>query len=357
MGTQKRYRDNKERNLIIIERHQSDNVELPTYKTFYASIKIPGAKKTKLKKVGSSYENKSIAIMRDRVLSEIKDSLENGTSEIVIDKFFYDFYKPSLIHNGRKTIKDIEDNYVNNIQSEFGHLKMRKLKSDIIYKWFMTISERSEGTANHCLTIIKAMYNLAIKINQAKNNPADKISKNHIAKRKRYFTDDETALFHNGLKTIADASPYGSAFIYLAYLTGARKGELAKATWDDLQGNKIVLKEHKTDDKTDEPRVIYLSNEALDVINNIPRTNKTILKIKCPDRQWKKLMKITGIKDFRFHDLRHNFGTQAMNNGIGMIRVGTLMGHTSVKAMEIYQVAKPETLQSDIKQIGGFLAN
>lgn len=349
--------DKKERNLLVIERHEKDDPSLPTYKTYYAQIKTDDKKNPRLKKIASSYENISIATIREMVADEIQQYNKNGFSSYTLEKYFYEFYKPTLLNKGRKTIKDIEDNFLRDIKPEFGHLIITSIKSDDLYKWFLNLSQRSKGTANHCLTTIKAMYNQAIIINQAKYNPADKISKNYIPSRKRYFTDSERDIFLKELKAIGQDSPYGSAFIYLAYLSGARKGELAKATWDDLIGNTIVLKEHKTDDKTDEPRVIYLNDEAMDLINRLPKDTKTILKIKDPVRQWRKIMKRTGIKNFRFHDLRHNFGTQGMNMGIEMLRVGTLMGHTSIKAMQIYQTVKPEIMQKDIKEIGNYLTN
>lgn len=354
---QKRYTDSKERNLVIIERHEKDNPDLPTYKTYYATIKVAGKRNPKLKKVANCFDNLSIATIREKVRTEINDYLENGMSEITLDGFWKTFYKPSLVNKKCKTLDEMERLYNGHIKNEFGFMVMRKIKSDTIYSWFLDTSNQSKATANHCLTIMKAMFNQAITINQVKINPADKISKNHIPSRKRYFSDEERNLFLKELKNIGEESPYGSAFIYLAYLTGARKGELAKATWDDLHGNTIVLSEHKTDDKTDEPRVIYLCEEAMTLINRLPRNTETILNIKSPDRQWKKLIKRTGIKNFRFHDLRHNFGSQSMNMNIGMIRVGKLMGHSSIKAMQIYQTAKPETLQNDIKQIGQYLIN
>ena len=58
----------------------------------------------------------------------------------------------------------------------------------------------------------------------------------------------------------------------------------------------------------------------MELIRRLPRDKDTILGIKNPDRQWKKLIKRSGIKNFRFHDLRHNFGSQSMNMGISMIR-------------------------------------
>ena len=353
----KRTVDHKERNLIIIERNIKDNPNLPTYKTFYAGIRIDGKKNPKLKKIGSCREGLSIAVMRDRVREEIKNFHKLGDSSLTIDNFFYEFYKPSLENNNRKTINEIESLYIRNIKNNFGDQLMIKVQADIIYKWFLDLSSYSKGTANHSLSILKAMYNLAIKFNQAKINPADKITKNKIASRRRYFTEEERKIFLSELRKLGKESPYGSAFIYLAYLTGARKGELAKAKWEDLKGNTIILKEHKTDDKTDNPRIIYLNEEAMELIRRLPRDKDTILGIKNPDRQWKKLIKRSGIKNFRFHDLRHNFGSQSMNMGISMIRVGELMGHTSIKAMQIYQTPKPETLNQDIEKIGNYLIN
>ncbi len=353
----KRTVDHKERNLIIIERNIKDNPNLPTYKTFYAGIRIDGKKNPKLKKIGSCREGLSIAVMRERVREEIKSFHKLGDSSLTIDNFFYEFYKPSLENNNRKTISEIESLYIRNIKNNFGDQLMIKVQADIIYKWFLDLSSHSKGTANHSLSILKAMYNLAIKFNQAKINPADKITKNKIASRRRYFTEEERKIFLSELRKLGKESPYGSAFIYLAYLTGARKGELAKAKWEDLKGNTIILKEHKTDDKTDNPRIIYLNEEAMELIRRLPRDKDTILGIKNPDRQWKKLINRSGIKNFRFHDLRHNFGSQSMNMGISMIRVGELMGHTSIKAMQIYQTPKPETLNQDIEKIGNYLIN
>ena len=65
----------------------------------------------------------------------------------------------------------------------------------------------------------------------------------------------------------------------------------------------------------------------------------------------------TGIKNFRFMICVITLEVESMNMNIGMIRVGKLMGHSSIKAMQIYQTAKPETLQNDIKQIGQYLIN
>ena len=62
----KRTVDHKERNPIIIERNIKDNPNLPTYKTFYAGIRIDGKKNPKLKK-WVAVEEASIAVMREEL--------------------------------------------------------------------------------------------------------------------------------------------------------------------------------------------------------------------------------------------------------------------------------------------------
>lgn len=356
MTTQTRETDKKERSLVIVERHISDDINKPKFKTYFAKVTFPGTKKVKLIKVGNDYENESISVMRERAREQVNEYTKNGYTKLTLDDCWINYYEP-YTKAETKEYKEIKRLYLAHIKPEFGHIVISKIKPDQLYKWFLELSAHSKGVANHCLTYMKAILNQAIKLNLIKNNPADKLSKNYMPSRIRYFTDEETGIFLAELKRLGKESPYGSAFIYLAYLTGARKGELAKATWNDLVGNTIVLREHKTDNKTNEPRVIYLNDEAMRLINNLPRDTETILKIKYPERQWKKLIKRTGIKNFRFHDLRHNFGTQGMNMGLNMISVGKLMGHSSIKAMQIYQHAKPELLQNDIKQIGQYLTN
>lgn len=356
---QKRTTDNKFNKLIIIERHHKDDIKSATFKTYFAKIDISGKRNGKLVKVGTDKEGISIAVMRDRARDVIQDFHDKGLTTLTVKKFFDEIYIPNCINRNVKTLDDIKGNFKNNINEHFGDNYLTDITPAQILSWFLEISKKSKGTANHSLTIFKAIYNLALNLDEVKKNPTISIKKNYIPHRNRYLTDKEKIVFLQELKKIGKDSPYGSAFIYLAYLTGARKGELAKATWNDLRGDYIELKEHKTSNKTNKPRIIRLDQEALSLITRLPRNNDndTILKIKDPVRQWKKLMKRTGIKDFRFHDLRHNFGTQSMNMGIDMIRVADLMGHTSVKAMQIYQTVKPETAKMDIKEIGNYLTN
>ena len=63
---QTRKTDNKNTNLVMITRHFKDDISLPTYTTYYAKLYEKGRKNPRLKKIGISTEQDSLAVMRAR---------------------------------------------------------------------------------------------------------------------------------------------------------------------------------------------------------------------------------------------------------------------------------------------------
>ena len=88
------------------------------------------------------------------------------------------------------------------------------------------------------------------------------------------------------------------------YISGARKGEIANAEWDWLKDNKLLLPDSKTGTKT-----IHLLQQAMVLLNTLPRYNTTITGIKDPIRVWRKIRADAGCTDLRLHDLRHSFAS------------------------------------------------
>ena len=64
-----------------------------------------------------------------------------------------------------------------------------------------------------------------------------------------------------------------------------------------------------------------------------PDTGK---KYVCILRSWTTACELAGISDFHFHDLRHTFGTRAIENGATLVEVKEVMGHKSIQTTEGY---------------------
>lgn len=161
-------------------------------------------------------------------------------------------------------------------------------------------------------------------------NPVSKVNKkalkNFFIKRdRRLSTEEEEKLF------IALSQAYNKDIVVitiLALITGMRKSEIMLLKKADLKDNYIQL--NKT--KNGLPRKVKLLPEAQKLVSQIL---KDIEKMKSTDNvftltiegfnsQWQRIKKSTGIEDFKFHDLRSEFISRALEQHLNPIAVSEL---------------------------------
>ena len=73
---------------------------------------------------------------------------------------------------------------------------------------------------------------------------------------------------------------------------------------------------------------------------------------KCMDNistSWRNLMVSAAIKEFRFHDLRHDFASQLVMKGIDLYRIKDLLGHSSIQMTERYSHLSDEALAEAVE--------
>ena len=267
-------------------------------------------------------------------------------------------YKNQLSLNKRKTTTEIIRQYEKDIAPSFGEMKVKEISRGIIKEWFDNLSMRSKYTANSCLRILKTTLEIAIDYEYLESNPANRIKKHPEVKRERFYTQEEKiSIFQELFKRLDEDKSllHSVSFILLLIFTGARKGELAKATWSDYKGDYLEIKEHKTDDKTNKPRKIWLNAQSRAVIQTLQgeKKKKTIFGIKNPKRLWNSVKLACKCNDLRMHDLRHSFGTISANSAkIQTLETGELMGHKSLDIMKRYQHIEDRTSKVNIEKIG-----
>lgn len=221
--------------------------------------------------------------------------------------------------------------------------------------------ERTPVQANRVVAMLSTIFNFAIKpLAWITVNPCDGLQTNKERKRKRYMTMEEASAVATWLEIEAAENPGTVAFIWLLILTGARKGEIAAARWSDLQGNRLVLKSEaeggpgfKTE-RDDDERVIYLSPEAMHVLDQLPRVEgQTITGIQNPQALWEKIRREAGCPDLHLHDLRHSFASLALGAGFSLPQVGELLGHKSAETTKRYSHLMNDAATAASAKIGG----
>ena len=169
---------------------------------------------------------------------------------------------------------------------------------------------------------------------------------------------------------------------YLELTTGLRRGELTALLWTDLDVDARTLSVSKsagrlkgevrvTQPKTANPvRTICLPKETVDLLVQeharhpenpymfpSPVTGK-MYGPDCVGRLHKTLLKKAGItENLRFHDLRHTFATLAIQQGVDVKTVSSILGHYSAGfTLDTYTHVTGEMQKEAADRMGGFIA-
>ena len=121
--------------------------------------------------------------------------------------------------------------------------------------------------------------------------------------------------------------------VLMALTTGARRGELLKLTWQDIDLTRRTATLETT--KNGQPRLLPL---LLPVIEELMRfrggpTHRVFPSTVDPHspfdfkKAWRNALKESGINNLRFHDLRHTAASNMVSNGRTLFETGTLLGH------------------------------
>jgi integrase len=128
--------------------------------------------------------------------------------------------------------------------------------------------------------------------------------------------------------------------------TGMRRGELLSLRWSaiDLKGKQLTIEGSTA--KNQQTRHIPLNAEALEVLKR--------WKAQAPDSErvfpidtgfktaWAPLLERARITNFRWHDLRHHFGSRLVQAGVPLNTVRELLGHGSLAMTLRYAHLAPD---------------
>ncbi len=153
-------------------------------------------------------------------------------------------------------------------------------------------------------------------------------------------------------KHIIDNKPKHGDWILFALYTGLRWVDLSRLKWENIQGNKVVLKQHKTGHLVSIPLTqkaqMILPEPAhpkSKVFPHIPTTNQAANKI------LKRIVKGAGIKkDLTMHALRHTFATVSLELGIPVEVVQRLLGHRRITVTMIYTHIVDKRKEEEMKK-------
>ncbi len=183
---------------------------------------------------------------------------------------------------------------------------------------------------SHLFTIAQQEWNIPV------SNPVQSIRKpkGSNARTRRLEGDEEQRLM-----SACSKHPYLPCLITLALETACRQSELVLLSWDEIELKQSVIK--KKDSKNGEGRTIPLTKKALSAL---PERGIGRLFPSFPRKAWESALNKAGIKDFRWHDLRHEAVSRLFERNMNQFEVAAVSGHKTMQMLKRYTHLKPEDL-------------
>ena len=199
----------------------------------------------------------------------------------------------------------------------------------------------SNATKNRYKAAISVVFSYACREYDLPENPVRKIpSLPENNKRTRFLSEAErTSLFK-----ACRASHWDKLYliVLLAITTGARKGELTKLRWNDIDFDRRTA--YVVTTKNGQPKVLPLTDSVIKELQLFDTKDSSLIfasRIKCEvaycfTKPWKKALEDAEIKDFRFHDLRHSCASYLAQSGASLLEIADVLGHKQISVTKRY---------------------
>lgn len=168
-------------------------------------------------------------------------------------------------------------------------------------------------------------------------------------------------------------------FFLCAFRTGMRLGELLGLRWGDIDWNGRFVEVRRSykigrfgPTKTGKTRRVDLSDQLLEVLRELNRFEKLTYLLQTEDttkealfcrngkpieqnfirRIFKRILHLAGIREVRFHDIRHTFASLLLSGGASPVYVKEQLGHTSIQmTVDIYGHLIPGSNRDVVNQL------
>jgi len=247
----------------------------------------------------------------------------------------------------KRTWRGDEQQYRDYLAPRLAKKRISTITQDDIESIHSAITRNGHPTlANRVKALASSIFAWAIYKRYTDLNPAKGVKLNREKARDRFLQADELpALF----KSLADEpNTLFRDFFLLALLTGARRSNVLKMRWEDLDLEEGIWLIKKT--KNGDPLRVPLVPEALEILKSnkqndneqrgfvFPSNNEhsAIGHISGERKAWLRILKRAGLKDLKIHDLRRTLGSWQARTGASLLIIGKSLGHKSSAATQIY---------------------
>lgn len=275
-------------------------------------------------------------------------------------------FKEEHLHKLRpKTQADYRLIIDNELVPGLGKLKVAAVDFAHVERLHRKIAQRAPFHANRTIAVLSKMFALAIKWQFRPDNPCKGVERKREEPRRRYLKADELARLTTALAEYPDQEM--ANIFRLLLLTGARRGEVLSAKWEQFHDlgspDKAVWIKPAASTKQKAEHHIPLSAPARQLVASLPNDSEWLFPGRSGQRRtnlhhaWKVICKAAGITNLRVHDLRHSYASTLVSAGLSLPVIGALLGHSQPQTTHRYAHLFDDPLRKATERAGKRLAS
>jgi integrase len=187
----------------------------------------------------------------------------------------------------------------------------------------------TDTTLNRDVEVLRHLLYWALDEGFLTTNPIARI---HLPKQRR--KPRPILSFAEEDKLLVAAAPHLRRIMIAALDSGMRRGELLHQLWEHVDFNRRLLLVTHSKTAGGEAREIPFTARLAELLSSFKQPEGLVFTFKGRPihrikTAWKATIRRSGIRYFRFHDLRHTFNTRLMEAGVVQDVRKALMGHSS----------------------------
>ena len=217
--------------------------------------------------------------------------------------------------------------------------------------------------ANRVLALLSRMFTMAVRWHMRADNPCRGIERNQEHKRQRYLSADELTRLTKALDEYGDQQ--SADIIRLLLLTGARRGEVLQARWDDFDLTSGKWRKPGATTKQKTEHEVPLSSAAVQLLTGlrqrVPRHEGWLFPAAGGSHRrdvkdaWASICRAANVKGARVHDLRHTYASVLASAGLSLPIIGQLLGHTTPTTTARYAHLFDDPLRAAAERAGAII--
>jgi len=239
-----------------------------------------------------------------------------------------------------KTAQDYRRNAAKDILPKIGKLNIDEIEKTVVVRLVDNVAKRAPVMANRTLGLLKHFFDWSVGRGHITTNPALGIPKAiKEAHRERVLSLTEMRNIYFAAEGLSSAN---KLFVQLLMLTGQRAGVIAKLTADEWHDDHLVIGGERN--KSGKRILVPLPQISQEKLTNVEypdgpflvSTTYGLKAISGFSKLKKKIDLLSGVTNWRFHDIRRGIATHLEDIGVDRFYVERALTHKDNSATGIY---------------------